>query len=318
MRSDLLSRHQVVATTDLDVAREGVSARYCPHRLALTRRDARLDLVHNAVSIGQDVAVNYMRYGDEVRITPGRFERFYLVQVPLSGVARVRFGDQEIVADRRRAFVGSPTKPVDMIWSDDCTKLVVYIRRAAMEELAGTVGREPVVFRPEMSLDRPAARNWMRLLWLAVEQLEGDRGLFASPNVAASFEQTLITGLLEVQPNSARDVASTPATSRSVRTVHELIEAEPDRAWRIAELASGAGVSVRSLQEAFRRERGVSPLEHLRRTRLELAHQELLRGDPSETTVTEVAGRWGFFHLGRFSQAYRARYQELPSQTLAH
>ena len=146
--------------------------------------------------------VNYMAYGAEVRITPGRFGEFYLVQVPLRGTAKVRFGGRELVADRTRAFVGSPTKAVDMLWSEDCRKLVVYIRRAAVEEAAGAVAGDPVMFDPEMVLARPAARSWMRLLWLAVEQLEGDRGLFASSQVTTSFEQTMIAALLAAQRNN--------------------------------------------------------------------------------------------------------------------
>jgi transcriptional regulator GlxA family with amidase domain len=34
------------------------------------------------------------------------------------------------------------------------------------------------------------------------------------------------------------------------------------------------------------------------------------------TSVTDVATRWGFFHLGRFAQAYGQLYGERPSQTL--
>ncbi len=33
--------------------------------------------------------------------------------------------------------------------------------------------------------------------------------------------------------------------------------------------------------------------------------------------VTHIALRWGFTHLARFSGVYRARFGELPSQTLA-
>jgi len=50
---------------------------------------------------------------------------------------------------------------------------------------------------------------------------------------------------------------------------------------------------------------------------MERARRDLLDADPAQASVTDIAARWGFFHLGRFSQAYRAMYQELPSQTLA-
>jgi AraC-like DNA-binding protein len=50
--------------------------------------------------------------------------------------------------------------------------------------------------------------------------------------------------------------------------------------------------------------------------RLERVREELLCAEPGET-VTAIAMRWGFTHLARFSGIYRARFGELPSQTLA-
>ena len=58
-------------------------------------------------------------------------------------------------------------------------------------------------------------------------------------------------------------------------------------------------------------------LEHLRRIRLDRARRSLLVADPASVSVADVAARWGFFHLGRFAEAYRALYQEPPSRTLA-
>src|SRR5690606_25767638 len=110
MTAQPLARHRVVATTDLDEARTEVTARFCPHELRLTAPGGRLDLVHNAVSVGQDVQLHFMRYGDGVRITPGCFEDFYLVQIPLSGRAVVQIGERTVQADRRHASVGSPVE----------------------------------------------------------------------------------------------------------------------------------------------------------------------------------------------------------------
>lgn len=319
MASTLLTRHQLIATTDVDQARDEVSRRFCPHRLALTRRDGRLDMVHNAAAIGEEVTLNYLRYGDEVRITPGTFDDFFLAQVPIAGTARVKVGDWVVASDRHRASLGSPTEPVDMIWSDGCEQFLVYIRRRAVEELAsaGPGDPRPVVFQPQLDLDAQAVRAWLRLVRLAMDDLEVGGALFRSPLAASHFEQTLVCGLLGAQPNSAAGPAAQPAVgSRAVRMAVDLIEGEPGKTWRVAELAQRAGVSPRTLQEAFRRDLGVTPLEQLRRTRMERARRDLLAADSQSGSVTDIAARWGFFHLGRFSQAYRSAYQELPSQTL--
>lgn len=108
-----------------------------------------------------------------------------------------------------------------------------------------------------------------------------------------------------------------PSGPRAVHRAVDLIEGHPERPLSVSSLARQFGVSVRSLQEAFRRNLGVSPTAYLREIRLRRAHADLLAADPDEgLTVTDVAGRWGFAHLGRFSASYRERYGEPPSQTL--
>jgi transcriptional regulator GlxA family with amidase domain len=73
---------------------------------------------------------------------------------------------------------------------------------------------------------------------------------------------------------------------------------------------------VRSLQEGFRRHLGSAPMAYLQQERLVRAHQTLRQADPVCVTVSAVAHRWGFAHLGRFASAYRTRFGEPPSETL--
>ncbi len=313
MATALLTRHPQVVTTELDEARSEVAQRFCSHHLGLTRRDGRLDMVHNAAAVGDDVTLNYLRYGDEVRIVPGRFEDFFLVQVPLAGRALVQVGDRVVPSDTTRASLGSPTEHVDMTWAAGCEQLLVYLRRSAVEAVAGG----PVVFDPLVDLTAAPLRSWLRLVYLAVDDLEAGGPLLRTPLVATQFEQTMISALLAAQPNSTTAAIPVPVGSRAVRRVLAAIETEPERAWRLADLAATAGVSARSLQEAFQRELGSTPLEQLRLVRLARARRDLLAADPRQTSVTDIAARWGFFHLGRFSQVYRETYRELPSRTLA-
>jgi TolB-like protein len=95
----------------------------------------------------------------------------------------------------------------------------------------------------------------------------------------------------------------------------DLLEAEPGRERSIKELAAACGVAPRTLQKHFRRFVGRTPREVQWALRLERARRDLLLALP-DASVTDIALRWGFRHLGRFAILYRRRYDESPSATL--
>src|SRR4029077_2536294 len=84
----------------------------------------------------------------------------------------------------------------------------------------------------------------------------------------------------------------------------------------VSSIAARCHVSVRSLQQDFRRYLGTSPMAYLREVRLRRAHQSVLESAPWATSVASVAYRWGFTNLGRFAAAHAARYDEPPATTL--
>lgn len=312
-----LAGYELFATHDLDEARSRIASQFCDHYLGLNSRVGALDVAYRTAAIGDGVSLNYLRYGDEVRITPGRFNDFFLVQIPLAGTATVRVGDMTVASDPAHASIGSPTEPVDMVWSDGCEQLLVYIRRALIEDaLSPEPGcRTPVVFDPMLDLTSAAAAAWWALIRLAVADVESDRPTLTSALVANHFEHTIISALLAAQPHTS-SAAPARVGARAVRQVLALIEARPEVPWRLAELAAHAGVSARALQEGFRSELGSTPMTQLRRVRLGRARRDLARMDGASASVADIAARWGFSHLGRFAEAYRLEYRELPSQTL--
>lgn len=99
---------------------------------------------------------------------------------------------------------------------------------------------------------------------------------------------------------------------RAVEAIHE----RPEEPFTVLALAQLAGVSVRTLQAGFRRYLDCTPLAYLRAVRLARAHEDLRAADPGVTTVSQVAYRWGFVHLGRFAADYRTRYHTTPARTL--
>lgn len=94
------------------------------------------------------------------------------------------------------------------------------------------------------------------------------------------------------------------------------LESSVDQDVAVGDIAAAAGVTVRAVQTAFQRHLGTTPMAYLRQLRLAEVRTELLAADPAKLSVTAVAARWGFHHLGRFAAAYREQYGELPSATL--
>jgi len=86
----------------------------------------------------------------------------------------------------------------------------------------------------------------------------------------------------------------------------------PTKSPTVTELCEHLRMSARGLHAAFIQVLGVNPSTYLRQIRLHEARKEIICG---ATSVTEVALRWGFWHLGMFSHYYKVLFGELPSDT---
>jgi AraC family transcriptional regulator, ethanolamine operon transcriptional activator len=84
----------------------------------------------------------------------------------------------------------------------------------------------------------------------------------------------------------------------------------------VSDLCRAAGVSERTLEYAFKDVVGLSPVAYLTRLRLHRVRAALVAGRPGSTRVSAEALRWGFWHFGEFSRAYRRCFGESPSETL--
>ena len=82
----------------------------------------------------------------------------------------------------------------------------------------------------------------------------------------------------------------------------------------VGRLAEHCGVSLRTLEKAFTDLRGLTPVAHMRNLRLDHARRAL---DENDTTVAEVAARFGFRSSTTFALEYRKRFGMTPSRTSA-
>ncbi len=316
-----LSRYELFRTQDLDEARELVARILSPHRLIAPDRHSAFDVRYQYVSLG-DTSIMYAEYGSEIIIDPGALESFYLVGMPLAGTTRLRCDGQDLLSCPGLASVQSPTRPLRTEWSVGCRKITVKIGRHALERhLARLVGhpvREPIEFTMGMDIDRGPGLSWRHMVDFLLRELACDSALLALPEARQRIDELLMTTLLTAQPHNYSSVLiapSSPAAPACVRRVEEYIAADPGRPLNLQVLARVGGTSVRNLQENFRRFRDMSPMTFVVEHRLNHARRALAHGT-QEDSVTDIALRCGFLHLGRFAQQYKARFGEAPSQTL--
>lgn len=107
------------------------------------------------------------------------------------------------------------------------------------------------------------------------------------------------------------------AHSRVVQSAEDHALKHADEPLYVTHLCKAACVSERTLQNAFKEIMGMTPVAYLTRMRLHRVRHALRAATPRSTTVTAEALKWGFWHLGDFSRAYKECFGELPSNTLS-
>lgn len=321
IHAEPLSAHRLFRTTDIDSARQAVSRKFCAHDLIPGSAHRQFDICHNHAS-GRDLSLNYLRYGSYVSINPGELTRFYLIQLPVRGQARVSNGTKTVRATARTASVLNPNRETRMIWHKGCEKLLLQIDRDALhrtaESLVGAHLAHPVVFDPEINLAAPALRKWHASFLAAVDLAQQGTAFGTSPHKHQNlFEEELLTGFLLAQTSTISHMLHEAPLGSSPGQVHRaraFILENLSEPITIAEIARHADCSIRSLQTGFRQRYECTPMQYLTRQRLNQAHF-LLQTLPETSLVSDIAFDCGFSHLGRFSIAYRQAFGRSPRDT---
>jgi AraC family ethanolamine operon transcriptional activator len=84
----------------------------------------------------------------------------------------------------------------------------------------------------------------------------------------------------------------------------------------LQDLCEHLHASQRSLNYAFKTVYGLAPMKYLKVLRLNQVRYALRSADPSASRVTDIASRFGFWHMSQFSADYRRMFGESPSKTL--
>jgi AraC-like DNA-binding protein len=145
--------------------------------------------------------------------------------------------------------------------------------------------------------------------------------IFQNPDIVKGMEWSLHDSLTLVLSNTLNSNEKNPDRGKKshefiIRQAIEFLKANSYKPIHVLDLCSALNVRIRTLYYAFQEFYGVSPIKYLRLVRYARARRDLLIAAPENTTVTDVAAKWHFWHFGRFSIEYKSLFGESPSETL--
>ena len=312
LRSDSLALRscRLFESRDVDETRERISRVMQPHTLTPVGR-SRPHRSHMDVLRMPGIAIGTIAFGEKTIEVPP-LDGYYLLIFCVSGRALLRSGNNEVTATAHRGIFVNESESLHGRFSADCEQFFVRIDK---RRLASYSGRRSPVVNTDIDLSDERLRPWLAALCNLAMDEQAVRLVRDDPRFATTYGNLLIQLLVHGAGVIEDDADTRGASPRSVRRALAFIDAHVTEPIHLDDIAIAAGVPPRTLYEAFRRFRGVSPMRHLRNLRLDQVRHHLLDADRAGS-VTAIALEAGFGHLGRFSQDYAERFGEKPSETL--
>lgn len=319
-----ITRHRLVASSHWDEIRTWSDQVYMPYAVSPLGRARVPDSVLDAAQIGH-FTLSRFKYGIPVNICDFSPEAGTgMVLTTLNGSAR-HWSDKGSFSDTGigDAFLVDNSRTHYWVDFDDAHLQVnLTFRHDALAALHTRWFGEPAderLWALKFRFGGPGTA-WVSLLGYACQCLTELPDAVQHGPLGHHLEEMLGVHLLTtwrqrlLQPEAASAVHQ-PAPRHVVQAERHIRE-HARLAPTLSQLAQAAGVSVRTLSQAFRVHRGCTPMQALREARLKGVRAELLLATPNGNTVRDIATAWGYAHLGLFAAAYRQRFGETPSQTL--
>ena len=308
-----------LSASDAEAATVAMSEAYCDVTVLPRRTSNRVGLEVTTFGL-QNITVGRLRVSSlSVRC---RHLPLITVCLPVVGEALISSSGCSARVGGRSAVVVSSSGPVDTDYLTESARIetLVFDQSVVEAELASMLGEhltKPLRF--DMQFSWPAVTPFSRALSLLHHEMTTPDGIAAVPAMSAHLGHLVIAGLLISQPHNYTEELTKPKSlpaSKPIRNALEFIETRSAEIETVADIAATVGLSVRALDDGFRRFVGTPPMTYLREVRIRRVHEELLASEPETTTATAVARRWGLGHYGRFAADYRRRFGRKPSETL--
>jgi AraC-like DNA-binding protein len=233
----------------------------------------------------------------------------------------ISFGDSgkfmgESYTDRE-LLIYQPGAELDLSGSELTGGDVLVLPQNRFHEIA------EALFPETISLERSATRMIQRDRESIYRVRRLVQNLIADPTTHQDTEHTsaviaeIISWVADSGDHRAGErLIGNQARGLIARRIRDVLENKYRHPIPMEQICRELGVSLRTLNRSFSEYFDSTPTHYLKILRLDRARRDMMAGDPSVDSVTEIAMNSGYAHLGRFSVEYRAHFGESPNEVL--
>ncbi len=322
-----LSQHHLLSSQNLDELRDILGRQFSQHELNIMRKGHEVDAFVNGCAIN-DLGLTYVSYGSDVsieaRIHEEQCSDVISLNILTSGTGCLQKNGREWGLSLKKGAVFSMQQPL-VFSSSGCSGIVlslpiVSVMRHARALLGDQIDQIDFKFDTTIDLTTPLGKILYNTIIRTTLDMNGSLGGLDNSIAITNLENYLLSQFIVLQPNSFMSL-SQQTIDREIMPCHikrarEYIHAYAHEKITLYDLATYAGCSYRTLQTLFNKVFGISPMTYLSAIRLERVHEALLDADYQVFTVSNIAKKWGFTHMGRLAESYKKQYGITPSESL--
>jgi AraC-like DNA-binding protein len=319
-RTKPLARFPIVATNRIEEAEVEITRSLTDASVMRVADRDRFEMQMNAVNIGRTALV-FNRFGTGCKVK-ARLDDMFAFVIGGDTPSTFDLDGGSFVVSPRKAVLITPAGQMQIQRAESSEILVLRTTQSHLlhhfGELTARHHRGSFIFDHSIDLAKGPGAMLKRLLNYLVHELEHNDRVVKNPSLLKSYDHMLLTALLSLPHNQSEKLNEDhryQVAPGLVRRAEEYMRAHLKEAISIIDLLRICGCSRSVLFAAFRNARGYTPMEFLTEQRLQSAREKLLKPHPV-ASVSSIALDCGFMNLGRFSQVYRKRFGERPSDTL--
>ena len=316
-----LADFPIIATSQVEEAEFCISQSIADARIDRVddRRNFRLEL--NSVNFGR-FSLIYNCFRTHTKLTAGLEPGNAIFVTGIGVPIKLYIDNDPHLVTQNSAAVIACAKKVQV--ERPSHSEILYLRVSLsdlwnrFEKLTARHHRGPLIFNSKVSVVKGSGAVLKGLMDYLVNLLSHSDSVMKIPALRKSFDDLLMTAMLSLPHNKMDKLYEDRSSSVAPAVVYraeEYMRANLEKPINVSDILRVCDCSRSVLFSAFRNARNYTPMEFLTEQRLHQAREQLLNSKYN-ASVSAIAVNCGFFSHSWFSQVYKKRFNERPSDTL--